>query len=155
MSQTTVKTTEESVSTITNTALGITQQVYEDGLKKLQCEQTAATKKHGDDMLYEAREMTARSDERTKTLEAMAERTDMILREVLTTQKSQQKEMEVQHTNMEAMSILTHKTAEKMDTTIETVDKTSAKVDITSGKLDKLQNTLCVFMKRISTSVNS
>ena len=99
--------------------------------------------------------MTTRSDERTKTLEAMAERIDMILREVLTTQKSQQKEMEVQHTNMEAMSILTHKTAKKMDTTIETVDKTSAKVDITSGKIDKLQNTLCVFMKRISTSVNS
>ena len=106
-------------------------------------------------MLYEVREMTAKSDERTKTLEAMLERTDVILREVLTTQRSQQKEMEVRHSHMDSMTKLTHKTAEKMDMTIEKVDETSDKVDVTNEKVDKLQNTLCIFMKRISESVNS
>ena len=71
-SQGTSETKTETVSTISNTS-GFNQQTYDEGIKKLQAENTAANKKHGDHMLYEVREMTAKSDERTKTLEAMSE----------------------------------------------------------------------------------
>ena len=132
-----------------------------------------ATKKQGDDLLSKVLNITAKSDVRTKTLEAMSDRSDTILRQLITNQEKQSVDMDKQHGFIANMNTNFSKTtaqveklqqnmtanqaeqSEELGKQYRHIENMNMNFTKTAAQVDKLQNTMSIFMRRISASINS
>ena len=167
-------TTSQTISTITNTNNNMSsQKTMEASIIELKEETQSIVKKQGDELLDRVMNFNSKSDERTKTLEAMSNRSDTILQQLVTNQEKQSVDMDKQHGFIVNMDVNFSKTAAQVEKLqnimtlnqeiqtaelgkqyghIENMNKNFAK---TAAQVDKLQNTMATFMRRITSSIST